>query len=134
MRATEPGGWLRALLVVGLVLAVLAQLKILYTPTVGGVPPFPHADKVVHAAVFALPVICAALSGGWLTSAALVGLVHAPVSELVQHAWVPGRTGDPWDVVADVVGVGLAVLVVLVVRRLGARRRAPLPMSADASS
>ncbi|MFD7951184.1 VanZ family protein [Micrococcus luteus] len=32
------------------------------------------------------------------------------MSELVQHAWVPLRTGDPLDVVADLAGVVLGVL------------------------
>jgi VanZ family protein len=33
------------------------------------------------------------------------------VSELVQWRFFPYRDGDVWDVVADLVGVGLAVLV-----------------------
>ena len=46
--------------------------------------------------------------------AVLVFAIHAPVSELVQHFLLPGRSGDGWDVVLDLVGVavGAAALVV----------------------
>ncbi|KAB7743361.1 VanZ family protein [Nostocoides sp. F2B08] len=88
--------------------------------------PVPHADKVVHALVFALPAVLGVLAGlrPWLVGVILA--VHAPVSEVVQHLWIPGRTGDPWDVVADVVGVfiGLAIGAVMLSRH-SVIRRAP---------
>lgn len=85
--------------------AVLLQLVVLYSPSGGGVAPFPNFDKLVHCAVFALPVLFALLAR--LPLALVVGLaaVHAPVSELVQWSLLPHRSGDPWDVVADLVGV-----------------------------
>jgi hypothetical protein len=51
--------------------------------------------------------------------AAVVFAVHAPVSEVLQHVLLPGRSGDVWDAVVDLVGVGLGVLALVV----GARRR-----------
>lgn len=44
---------------------------------------------------------------GWVVVAAPV---HALVVELVQHAAIPGRSGDPLDVLFDVVGIALGPL------------------------
>ena len=38
-------------------------------------------------------------------------MVHAVVSELVQHFFYTGRTGDPLDVLADWAGVTLGAVV-----------------------
>ena len=35
--------------------------------------------------------------------------IHGPVSEVVQHLLLPRRSGDPYDLIADVVGIGLGV-------------------------
>ena len=95
-----------------LAVAVVVQLVVLYLP--GEQVPeagfaVPGLDKAIHVAVFALPAFLAVGRGrsAWW---ALPFAVHAPVSELVQHAWVPLRTGDPVDVVADLAGVVLGVL------------------------
>jgi len=111
-------------LVAALAVAVVVQLVVLYLP--GGQVPdagfaVPGLDKAVHVAVFTLPACLAAVLGRsarW----ALPFAVHAPVSECVQHAWVPLRTGDPADVVADLAGV---VLGVVAARRLRARPGEP---------
>lgn len=117
-----PGGLACRLLPWGVLgLAVLVQVRVLYTPDVPGAAPFPHADKVIHTVVFAVPVLLAVLARVRLAVAAGVSAVHAPVSEMVQATWVPGRSGDPLDALADLVGVGVAVLVVWVVRRRAAR-------------
>ena len=55
----------------------------------------------------------------WVSpSIALAFALHAPVSELVQHVALPGRSGDAWDAVLDLVGVGLAAAVLVVGGRL----------------
>ncbi len=36
------------------------------------------------------------------------------MSELVQHFLLPGRSGDPWDAVLDLVGVGVGAAALLV--------------------
>ena len=102
----------RRALTAALAVAVVVQLVVLYLP--GEQVPeagftVPGLDKAIHVAVFALPAFLAVWRGRseWW---ALPFAVHAPVSELVQHAWVPLRTGDPVDVVADLAGVVLGVL------------------------
>ena len=99
--------------------AVVLHLLVLYLPQVPdpGGPQVPGLDKVAHVAVFAL-VVAAALWAGlparWVVP---VALVHAVVSEVVQHLWLAERSGDGWDVVADVVGVLLGWAVMTWLRR-----------------
>jgi hypothetical protein len=100
---------------------VVVQLVVLYVPrapSTGGLP----IDKVVHAVIF----------GGvlWLGAGARLPLVplgvllclHAVASELIQHFLLPGRSGDPADVAADLAGV---LIVTLLVRAQRARTSAP---------
>lgn len=99
---------------------LVVHLAVLYTPDpdVPGTG-VPGLDKATHLLVFAALTwagLRAGLAAGWFVPAVLA---HAVVSELVQHHLLPGRAGDPWDVVADVVGVGLGVLA--------HRRRRPSP-------
>jgi len=108
--------WLRA----GFVVALLIQGYLLYfdVPGTSDVVLFPHVDKVVHAALFALPAATGVLAGmpPWVLGVVLAG--HAPVSELIQRAFLPGRFGDPLDVLADLVGVGLGLVVGVLVLRV----------------
>jgi hypothetical protein len=124
-------GW--HLAAAGALIAVLLQLWGLYR--VAGPPQpawFPYADKLEHAAGFALPVmlilLAAALrhlpSGRWpgaATTAVVVGVfvAHAVISEAIQHVWYRHRTGDQLDVLADWVGIagGVVLLRVILVRR-----------------
>ncbi|MCM3554160.1 VanZ family protein [Janibacter melonis] len=112
----------RPLAVVLTGVAVLVQLVVLYDPSPAGGGDIPFADKVVHALVFGMPVALAGWAGlRWVWVAAVVA-VHAPVSEIVQGLALPARSGDPFDVVADLVGV---VLGALVARRLSRVSGAP---------
>jgi VanZ family protein len=101
------------------------QLIALYAPSAPGPQTsIPHADKIVHALFFAAPVLAARLGRRpWWTLVALGSLVHAPLSEVVQHTLLDGRSGDGWDVVADLVGVGLASIAVPLTLRRPRRRR-----------
>jgi VanZ family protein len=93
-------------------LAVLAQLVVLYAPgTAVGSLAVPHVDKVVHVAVFAAVVLAGRRIGLPLWPLAAVSVVQAVVSEVVQDALLPGRSGDPVDIVADLAGITLGVLV-----------------------
>ena len=85
--------------------AVAGHLTVLYLPrpvSAGGVP---QLDKAVHVAVFA--------AVAWTGLRALVPptlllpalALHAVVSELLQATVLPDRGGDPWDVLADLLGV-----------------------------
>lgn len=105
MSRTARGRWRAAL---GLL--VVVHLVVLYAPDAGGAPPFPGADKVVHVATFAsvaLAGLGAGIAARWWVS---VVAAHAVVSELVQHWLLPHRSGDPADVVADLLGVAVGVL------------------------
>ncbi len=90
------------------VLSVGLQLAVLYVPraptvAAGGLP----LDKLVHLLVFALPtfaLIRAGVPRGWVI--ALMAL-QAPLSEVIQGWLLAERSGDPRDVVADLVGVAL---------------------------
>jgi hypothetical protein len=119
-------------------LAVALQLWGLYRPS--GPPGgtwFPGEDKVQHAVGFALPVILIALAYALrrravgrrprtrvLVAVGWLFVVHAVVSELIQHAFYANRTGDPLDVLADWSGIavgGLAVWMVVYLRLLTER-------------
>ncbi|MCA1781214.1 MAG: VanZ family protein [Dermatophilaceae bacterium] len=97
----------------GFVLAVALQVYVLYlyTPDPSQAVSIPHADKVVHAVVFAVPAAVGVLARlrPWLVG--LVLAVHAPVSELVQYLWLPARSGELGDIVADWVGVALGLAI-----------------------
>lgn len=90
--------------------AVVLQLVLLYAPSGGGVSPFPNFDKLVHSAIFALPTFFALLARLPRVPVIAVLALHAPVSELIQWSLLPNRSGDPWDVVADLVGVTLGAV------------------------
>src|SRR5699024_1629314 len=84
-----------------LVLALLVHLAVLYAPQVpgGGPAAVPGADKVAHLGVFALVVLLALRAGLPARWVVPLALAHAVLSELVQHAVLPGRSGDVWDTV-----------------------------------
>ena len=88
--------------------AIAVNLVVLFAPS-PDVPGdgVPGLDKVVHVAVFAavtLTGLRAGLRAPWFVP---VVLAHAVLSEVVQAVVLPQRSGDPWDVLADVVGVAL---------------------------
>lgn len=114
------------------VLAVVVQLVALYYPDPPGGGDARGLDKVVHAAVFLAPALLGLLAGARPAVLAPLLIAHAVVSELVQQFALPGRGGDPWDAVADIVGVaiGMALGSALLLR---ARRARPGgPASGDA--
>lgn len=111
----------RPLWLAALALAVVVQLVVLYLPSPPEGPGIPGLDKVVHVGVFAAPALAGVLGGlrPAVLGAALAA--HAVVSELLQHALLAERSGDAWDVVADLVGVALGLAVGVALRRRAAR-------------
>jgi len=106
-------------LVVGLaVAAVVTQLLVLYWPVVTVEGPVSWTDKVVHLLVFAVPTYAVGRALRSVRTAVVIFAIHAPVSELVQHFLLPGRSGDVWDAVVDLVGVALGAVVLVVGPRL----------------
>jgi len=95
---------------VPVLVAVVLQFVLLYSPSGGGTAPFPNFDKLVHCAMFALPVFFALLAGLPRVPVIAVLALHAPVSEFIQWTLLPNRSGDPWDVVADLVGVTIGAI------------------------
>lgn len=83
----------------------------LFAPTVGDGGGLPHTDKLVHVLVFAGLTVAAGrrFGRGPVLLAALVA--YAVGSEVVQGLLLPERSGNPLDVVADLVGVALAWVV-----------------------
>jgi VanZ family protein len=84
---------------------------VLFTPASGVPWAPPGVDKLVHAVLFA----GLAVSGRWAGLArgvlAVLLVVYAAVSEVVQE-WGPlDRTGSPADLLADVAGLLLGLLV-----------------------
>ena len=88
--------------------SVVVHVAVLYWPVVTVAGPFSWNDKVVHVLVFALPTYLVGRLVSRPLWVAVAFAAHAVVSELTQHLLLPGRSGDPWDVVADVAGVVLA--------------------------
>ena len=113
----------RRLVLLGLGITVAAQFYGLYAPEAPGGLGFPHSDKVMHALLFAAPVFLALLLGLPPRPVVLVAALHAPLSELVQHYFLPGRTGDSLDITADLVGVVLGLVAARAVIGLLAGRR-----------
>ena len=87
---------------------LLLSLYVLFTPRAGGESLFPYADKVVHFVLFAL----LAATTRWRFGTGLWAVVaYAVLSEVVQGLLLSTRSGDAYDVVADLLGAGLGWLV-----------------------
>ena len=91
-------------------------------PSPSGVP----LDKINHIVGFAVPVALFLLARvDWRIVIGLA-VVQAILSELVQGLLLADRSGDPLDLVADVVGIGLgwgAATAALSARRAQGRAR-----------
>lgn len=78
-------------------------------------PPFPHFDKIAHAALFFAQIWL--LAKAWLAErkrppiAALLAfaLYYAIGSEIAQHLLTQTRYGDPLDALADMAGSSIAL-------------------------
>jgi hypothetical protein len=87
--------------------ALAVQLIALYAPRGPAGPQISGLDKVVHVLLFAAPAFAALMVGIRARWALGVLVLHAPVSELIQHFVLPHRSGDVLDVVADISGLAL---------------------------
>ncbi|MDO5682896.1 MAG: hypothetical protein Q4G46_08725 [Propionibacteriaceae bacterium] len=105
-------------LVLALVSVVL-QCVGLYSPG-GSTPivlPIPHLDKIVHVGLFAVPVFLLLWAGVRHRVVLPLAALQVLASELIQARWVPNRTGDWQDALADLIGIGLGVLAAWWFRR-----------------
>ncbi|MGE3165818.1 MAG: VanZ family protein [Planctomycetota bacterium] len=91
-------------------------------------PLFPHADKVVHALLYAILLGCfrwafvpRTPAVRWVPLSLAFTLAYAVVDE-VHQSYVPGRSPDAADLAADFAGALVAAAALVAVgRRRGAR-------------
>ncbi|GMA30688.1 hypothetical protein [Litorihabitans aurantiacus] len=108
--------------------ALAVNLWAMYAPAVPGpgveLPLGLRPDLVGHAASFAALTFTGLLAG--VRPRLLLALValNAVASEVVQHLFLPDRTGDLADLAADAVGIAVGWLAWRAARRLRERRRA----------
>jgi hypothetical protein len=118
--------WWRAwvpVLLWGLLILVLLLMPPSAVPGGGLLGRF-HLDKVVHAGLFGVfsILIVRAMGRGpeqvrpsvrTLSIAALMAIVHGALTEMLQELSANGRRGDLWDLLADTIGVILAMVLLL---------------------
>ena len=90
---------------------LLLSAYVLFTPRTGGDGLFPESDKVVHAVLFGL----LAATTRWRFGPAAAGFaavaMYAVGSEIVQGLLLRSRSGDGYDVVADLLGAAVGWLL-----------------------
>ena len=94
--------------------ALALQLIAVYSPQGLAGPGIPGLDKVVHVSIFFAPALALLMMRIRARWALGILALHAPVSELVQHFFLAHRSGDVFDALADLSGVGLGWLVYVV--------------------
>ncbi len=91
-------------------------------PTIGWMERL-HLDKVVHFGLFVILIVLAfwpvvrsentkAFKLKWLFALAILAIAYGIITEFIQHYFIPGRSFDIWDWVADSCGVMAAVYIV----------------------
>ena len=109
------------------VYALVFRESALHTP-----PPFPHFDKLGHAALFFAQ--CWLLTKAWLAEGreppyavlAACALVYAAASEAAQHFFTNTRQGDWLDAAADMAGCAAALYFARVLHRLRRKKTGSL--------
>jgi VanZ family protein len=102
-------------------------LLVMRVPNDVPIPRLPGLDKIAHVAIFAIYVLLTAwgffrqktfyrMQQYALPLAIAMGLFLGMATEWIQHAFVPHRSGDVYDVIADALGCLLASLLFLVYR------------------
>lgn len=86
-------------------------MLVLFAPASGVATSALQLDKVVHLLLFAALAGTARWRFGSDPRLLAAVAVYAVASEVVQGALLPDRSGDPYDVVADVLGAGLGWVV-----------------------
>ena len=84
---------------------------VLFTPSTGGPTLFDGSDKVVHLLLFGALAATTRWRFGRSTAALAAVVAYAVVSEVVQAVLLSTRSGDAYDVVADLLGVALGWLL-----------------------
>jgi VanZ family protein len=94
-----------------------------FKPVEAGPFLFTHADKLLHAAAFAMLMLQARLAWpGAAVPAALGLLAWGALIEVVQIG-LPPHQADGWDLLADAAGIALGAVTALALHRLVLRAR-----------
>jgi VanZ family protein len=104
-----PRFWL-GLWIVGMLLGCYFSLR----PGTDKIPTIPHLDKLIHAtsyALLAVLAVCLFKPGRhrWLALFWLV--MFGGLIEIAQGLWAINRAADPWDLLANSLGIALAAVV-----------------------
>lgn len=92
------------------------------------IPLFPGADKLVHAIMFGGFTLCIILDWnrrhGWPSKiyktdwlAPLYASAFGIITEILQQEMNAGRSGDVWDLVADIAGAFLSAAICILYKR-----------------
>lgn len=95
-----------------------------------GMPSLPGMDKVVHFAMFALFGFAslwgyreklAGFDNRRLIKTALImvaiGVVYGGMTEAMQHFLIDGRSGSPYDLIADVAGTVIGTIIYIATQK-----------------
>ena len=120
----HPGSRLRRQCLVLLTTLVVALLYLGSRPNISVIFPYLPWDKLVHATAYAgfASLAWVGLGGGSLTGPVVVAGVIGLLDEGMQY-YSPGRTADIRDLVADLVGATIIVLVLKWLQAAEERRR-----------
>ena len=83
-------------------------------------PEIPFADKAAHLAVYTVLGILLGRTGAVWPLTLSAGLLAGALDEVYQ-SFTPGRSPDPWDFVADSIGIGIGLALVYGYRTYRAR-------------
>jgi len=96
-------------------------------------PPIANVDKVLHAGAYGLLGILfyrayrsrwPSASGWTMANASLLSAAFYGLTDEIHQYFVPGRSADPWDWLADTVGAMLGVVAYHTLLYLQSRRAA----------
>jgi len=96
-------------------------------------PPIANVDKVLHAGAYGLLGILfyrayrsrwPSASGWTMANASLLSAAFYGLTDEIHQYFVPGRSADPWDWLADTVGAMLGVVAYHALLYLQSRRAA----------
>ncbi len=94
------------------------------TPLPDTLPPFPMFDKLAHLGAFGLLSLLLAIPTAMvrvkyaislLIRLLIIPAIYGAALEIIQPL-VSNRTGDPYDFLADLIGSGLAFLLVIAIK------------------
>jgi VanZ family protein len=97
-------------------------------------PTIEHVDKVLHAGAYALLGVLfyrayrsrwPGASGWTMANASLLSAAFYGMTDEIHQYFVPGRSADPWDWLADTIGAMLGVVAYHALLYLQSRRASP---------